>query len=316
MNKQQKIKINLNNLYKLINNNLTINLVKTSVGDIIYIDNFFKKPYIFYEGCINNIHLFKSPKGGYPGISYNIHEILSKEFDKFILHFINPLLYGNNNKNNKIFNSVYNYAIVTHLNKELNIGNMIPHTDCRKFDENFKFTGIANVIYLFNKNNMYNGTCFYKPLEKITGHLLKKDGFNNSPHLIKKVNYLKKIFKNKCYNADDDKSVLYNKVFSIDAKYNRAVFYKTSIHHNADINKNYFYEKILIKKKNLRCTIASKLYFINKVELDYYDMDKTFVKKYDKDSPLYISYEKINLLNKYLKKYNKNVMIKVPDVYF
>ena len=42
MNKQQKIKINLNNLYKLIKNDLFINLIKKQVGDVIYIDNFFK----------------------------------------------------------------------------------------------------------------------------------------------------------------------------------------------------------------------------------------------------------------------------------
>lgn len=313
MTEHKKIKINLNNLYNLINNELTINLLKISVGDIIYIDNFFKKPNIFSEICQNNLHLFNNLNSGYPGIGYNIDNIISEEFDKFILHFISPLLYGNN-KNNKIFHSDYNFSIVNYLNCQLDPINMFPHTDCRKYD-NFKFTGIANVVYLFNENKMYNGTCFYKPKEKIEGNLVTIDGFNKSPFLKEKVDYLKSLLINKCYNADDDKSILYNKEFCIDSKYNRAVFYKTSINHNANINKNYFYENNLIEKKNLRYTISSKLYFINKVDLDYYEKNE-FLPKYNKNKKLFISYDKINFLNKYLKNCEKNTIIKVPKQYY
>ena len=216
------------------------------------------------------------------------------------------------NKYNKIYTSEYQFSVVNYLNNNLNIGNIFPHTDCRK-TKHFKFTGIASVLYLFNKKNNYNGTTFYKPIEKITGNLLKIDGFNKSPRLIKKINYLKNILNNKCYNADE-KEYFYKKILSIDAKYNRIVFYKTSIHHNADINKNFFFNKSQIK--NSRYTITSKIMFINKVKLKYYDTDKTFLHKYNKKDRIYISEEKINLLNKYLKKYNKNIIIKVDRKYY
>ena len=44
MNKKQKILINLDKSYEIINNNLILNKITTSVGDIIYMDNFVKKP--------------------------------------------------------------------------------------------------------------------------------------------------------------------------------------------------------------------------------------------------------------------------------
>ena len=313
MNKKQKILINLDKSYEIINNNLILNKITTSVGDIIYIDNFLKKPEIFVNFLNNkkNLNYFDKNITGYPGIKSKLNDNLSKEFDKFNLYIINPLLYKDFNKY-KLFSSEYHFSIVNYLNSELGVGNIFPHNDCIKYN-NFKYSGIASVLYLFDKNEKYNGTSIYKPIEKITGYLLNKEGFNDSPNLIEKINYLKYLFLNKCYNADE-KEYFHKKIYSVDAKYNRIAFYKTSVHHNADINKIFFNNKNKID--NLRYTITSKIYFINKMNLDFYDVDKTFLDKYDKNGKLYISDEKIILLNKYLKKCNKNVMIKLPSHYY
>jgi len=86
MNKKQKILINLDKSYEIINNNLILNKITTSVGDIIYIDNFLRKPEIFVNFLNNkkNLNHFSKNITGYPGIKSKLNDNLSKEFDKFI----------------------------------------------------------------------------------------------------------------------------------------------------------------------------------------------------------------------------------------
>lgn len=244
--------INLNNQYNLINNNLNINIINTSIGKIITIDNFLKNPYIFYNFYYNNnlinIPYNKHIYNPYPGKQFNLNETLSNELNNFTDKYIKNFL--NLNYLNNIKNSNYYFRIINKKNSQLHFENILPHNHV-SFNNKYYLKGISSCIYLCNKNKKSSGTSFYKENIKVRGELLNKrikynktvpiinnDVFNYNKYK-SESEYLKKLILNPRYNADTE-NILYTKVFSVDSKFNRCVFFSNDIFHNFDLNHNYY----------------------------------------------------------------------------
>lgn len=244
------MKINLNNKFNLINNDLNINVCNTSIGKIIKIDNFLKNPYIFYnfyyKNNLINIPYNKNIYNPYPGKQFNLNETLSKEFNNFINKYIKNIL--NLGYLNNIKNSNYYFRVINKKNSQLHFENILPHNHI-SFDKIYN-KGISSCIYLCNKNKKSNGTSFYKENIKVRGELLYKrikynktvpifndELFNNNYK--NESEYLKKLLLNPRYNADVE-NILYTKIYSVESKFNRCIFFSNEIYHNFDLDHNYY----------------------------------------------------------------------------
>ena len=131
------------------------------IKKILLIDNFLRNPKMFDKIKNNMKNFFIDNESAYPGIRLNASLNVKYEFDYFIKKYVKTLL-NFPELNNYEFSS-YSYSIIIDENKKLNIGNILPHTDCHRFQDNkTKITGIAFVIYLFDENIKYSGTSLFE----------------------------------------------------------------------------------------------------------------------------------------------------------
>ena len=264
MNKKYTFNINLNNDFDLINNNLEINIIDTSIGKIIIIDNFLKNPNIFkkfyYKNNLININIFQPHiTVAYPGPIFSLTWTLSKEFNNFKNKYIKKYL--NLDYLNNIVSSNYSYRVLNKKNNELSVDNMLPHNHTNYFKSlNLKWClkGLSSFLYLYDKNEISNGTSFYKEKIKVKGNIINKKikYVDNKPIFDKdsfcninteESKYLKNLILNPKYNADQ-LNIFYEKIYSVDAKFNRCIFFSNEIFHNFDINNSYYIiHKIWIK---------------------------------------------------------------------
>ena len=287
MNKEYKLNINLNNEFDLINNNLEINIINTNIGKIIIIDNFLKNPDIFkkfyYKNKLVNNHQFpKNISVAYPGPIFSLSWTLNKEFNNFKDKYIKKHLNLDYLNNIVAFN--YSYRLLNKKNNELSIENMLPHNHTNYFkegDRKWCLKGLSSCLYLYDKNQISNGTSFYKEKIKIKGNIIKKqiEYVNNKPIFdndsfynknTEETEYLKNILLNPKYNADK-KNIFYEKIYSIDAKFNRCLFFSNEIYHNFDID-NTYYNNIQDMDYN-RLTIVGLSFYNNKFKINDVDLN-------------------------------------------
>ena len=273
------MKINLNNDFDLINNLIDINIINTEIGNIICIDDFLRYPNIFYNFFDKDVFIDSDYKSTYyPGKEINLNDTLKIEFDDFTDKYIKPYLDLNNL--NKIIHSDYTFRLINKKNSDLIMENMLPHNHIPYIinnKDNFYYNGISSCLYLYNKNNISNGTSIYKEKIKIKGGLLKKklEYVNNKPVYDNKTlnyenyknecEYLKKILKNPMYNADNE-NILFKKIFSIDAKFNRIIFFPNNFFHNFDIDNQYYNN--INDMDNKRYTIVGMSFYDNKFKIN------------------------------------------------
>jgi hypothetical protein len=279
------MKINLNNDFDLINNELNIDIVDTEVGKIIVIDDFLKYPDIFYNFFNKNNLLNLISKNNYfPGKEFNMNETLSIEFNHLIDKYIKKLL--NLNYLNNMKHSSYSFRVINKTNSELSFDNILPHVHIPYIIDNnsqYYLNGISNCLYLYNKNKISSGTSFYKENIKVRGGLLKKkikyidnkpifdyDTFNNKKYKYE-TEYIKKLLLNPMYNADTG-HILYKKIYTVESKFNRCIFFPNNIFHNFDIN-NKYYNNINDMDHNrysiVGITIYDNQFKINNSDLSY-----------------------------------------------
>ena len=279
------MKLNLNNDFDLINNLIDINVINTEIGNLIYIDDFLRYPDIFYN-FFNDDNLLNSDFKStyYPGKEINMNSTLKIEFDDFTDKYIKQYL--NLSNLYEMIHSDYTFRLINKKNNELIFENMLPHNHIPytiNDQNNFYYNGISSCLYLYNKNNISNGTSFYKENIKIKGGLLKKKlkYSNNKPiydnetlnykNYKNECEYLKKILENPMYNADKE-NILFKKIYSIDAKFNRIVFFSNNFFHNFDVNNQYYNH--INDMDHKRYTIVGISFYgnrfnINQQELNY-----------------------------------------------
>ena len=273
------MKINLNNEFDLINNFIKINIINTEIGHLIYIDDFLRYPDIFYNFFDKNNFLECNLKSTYyPGKEINLNDTLKIEFDDFTDKYIKPYL--NLSNLNNIIQSDYTFRLLNKKNSELNFENMLPHNHIPYIVNNqdkYYYNGISSCLYLYNKNNISNGTSFFKEKINIKGGLLKKklEYFNNKPvydyktlnyeNFKNECEYLKKILKNPMYNADNE-NILFEKIYSIDAKFNRIIFFPNNFFHNFDIDNQYYNN--INDMDNKRYTIVGISFYDNRFKIN------------------------------------------------
>ena len=186
--------IDLPKKYKLINNNLSLTIKNTQIGNIIIIDNFLKYPNIYYNFFKKNYkNSFINNDKNYPGCRFDLNHVLKNEFDSFINDYIKNIYFT---QKTYIINSKYNLSITNKKNEELRFSNCLPHHHYFYLNNLFKANGISLCLYLFDGNHKSYGTYFYK------------EKFNLSKIIKKRINYINNIpilnddlfIKNNIYN--------------------------------------------------------------------------------------------------------------------
>tara|TARA_Y100000385_G_C13077576_1_gene632200 strand:- start:555 stop:1487 length:933 start_codon:yes stop_codon:yes gene_type:complete len=228
----------------LINSKLRAKIFQIKKKKILIIDNFLKNPKTF-EKIKKKLLLFRNDNfSAFPGIRIKINDFLNNEFDLFIRNYVSKLL--DFPELSTYLRSHYTFSIITHSNKRLNLGNILPHTDCQRDEpyKNFKNSGIAFVIYLFDENKKYSGTSVYESREdlydifdySLSENQIKFD--HKDKDLLK---YIISLINNPRHDGDKEERI-YKKIFNIKAKYNRIGIYRTNYWHSADLD-HYFFDK-------------------------------------------------------------------------
>ena len=251
--------ITYNNDYVFINNKLKINIVTFEDRKLIVIDNFLKLGNSYRNLLSENIFTYDTGSD-YPGSRITVNNKIHSELKHFVETYINPKIYK---CEGSLYSSNSSYSIIASPNNKLRMGNIFPHTDCTHY-KTYKYSGIANVIYLCDQNEKYGGTGFYKK-----NYPVGQPYFITSPQYEEQRNYILNAVDNPKY-CYDKKQYLYKKIYQSDIKFNRAIFYPTSYLHQPIINDEFYEFGQPINSSESRLTLTSWHLYDKKIPLDNY----------------------------------------------
>lgn len=251
-----------------INDNLDIQVKEIGNGKkVIMIDNFLKEPNKHITKIKENLQKKISQKHNnhYPGIRIHTKKKFNEIIGKFMVDIATEY-YNKDIKNYKMLHESQAYSIVNFPNKYLRPGTVFPHVDCQySKDNNYKFSGLACVIYLCNTTREYNGTGFYEmkcPMNK------KK--FWTDKKYKKQRQIIEDYYENPRYCTDKEEHI-FKKLYEVDAKINRIVIYPTNYYHQGIINPEYYNDENNIRDD--RYTYTGFVFFEN-LKVDKNDIEE------------------------------------------
>jgi Family of unknown function (DUF6445) len=213
-----------------INPNLTINTIYVGKEQepIVIVDDLLLQPEAVIHYAETGCGFKKETKDFYPGIRKPLAPAYAENVYRHLMHSFWTVFSSNVEVNIKLLSSVL--SLTTTQPRELRPIQSVPHFD------SFITNNIAGVHYLCG--DKFGGTSFYRH---------RTTGFEsmNAQRIHEYAKILKAEVMQTSTNTFDyinGDTLLFERTTKIDAKFNRAIFYRGNIFHSANVNPEYLNE--------------------------------------------------------------------------
>lgn len=207
----------------LINPDLEIHTIH--IGNeqepVIIVDNLLQRPEALVEYAKLGCQFQKDTKDFYPGIRKSLSPIYAENIYSQLMEAIHTCFSEKPTIDIKLLSSVLSLA--TTVPEALRPIQSVPHVD------SFLSNNIASVHYLCDPQ--FGGTSFYRHRSTGFETLDSQRIQQYAPKIKNEVIQLNQ----KPYNYINGDTELFERIASVDAKFNRAIFYRSNILHSANI---------------------------------------------------------------------------------